>query len=825
MPLTIIKIKFTQMKKLNLLLLLMLSFGALFAQEKSTLIIGKLVQVVPAMKDLKPVDESKLIRAYDEKGNRIWPQGKPDPKPVIAEEPVPEGYTDPMIQKMDQAANGNITPDLTSSIIAGIEGQATGIRVFDPTICVGSNHVIQLVNGTNGATMQIWTKDGTTAIAPISLQALSGLPPGGDPIALYDQLADRYILTQFITGNGSTELSGMAILVSQTSDPTLGWFSYRWTIPENFLLDYPKWAVGPTGLFLHTNNFVLPKLTNFTSSFFAAFNKTDMYNGSSTFRSLRINQAGGKNKSTCPAQVQGNGAVEGGQFFVSLVSLGLLSSGISVTECIADWNSNTLTQRTVQNIATSYQSNVCSASDDVCVQQLNSSVRVEVLSGRIMNQPIIRVLPNGQTGIVFCHSINTSNGRAGIRWAELRRSGTGWSIFQQSTWHPNGDHHFMGSMAYDANGNIGLGYNTGGPGRYLGVSYTARRACDPLNQMTLPETSLRDGTAATDNTRWGDYSHMVADPDGQSVWMTAMYGRAGAAGGRGSYISRIILPSCGETCLPPSSLSANNVTGSDAQLTWSAVPSAVSYTVEFKPAAFANWVAAGTTTANTISISSLAAATTYDWRVMSNCSFGSSIFSAAQFTTAATGGTCAAPAGLTMGQPECFEATVAWNIVPGAASYRVEYKRNTSTIWTVGTTATTNNSYVIFATGGSYNWRVQANCSGTVSEFANSTFGILTGTQCNQRIVQADVKKSDEKISVSPQPSDNELVASFSASQSSPVIAEFINQQGVVVQRNTATAIKGTNAIRLNVSKLAAGTYILRLNLRGKIVTTKVVIE
>src|SRR5205823_1609108 len=55
--------------------------------------------------------------------------------------------------------------------------------------------------------------------------------------------------------------------------------------------------------------------------------------------------------------------------------------------------------------------------------------------------------------MVTNQSVEAAPGIAGVRWYEIRRSGTTYSIFQQGTYAPNdGVHRWMGSIAMDKKG-------------------------------------------------------------------------------------------------------------------------------------------------------------------------------------------------------------------------------------------------------------------------------------------------------------------------------------------------------------------------------------
>src|SRR5205823_5301361 len=100
-------------------------------------------------------------------------------------------------------------PSLLSSL-RRIEGiPFTGATPPDPEGAVGRHHFIQMVNGSDGATVAIYAKDGRRLAGPFALGslwpnttqpcALRGL---GDPIVVYDGLADRFVLTQLAEDQG-----------------------------------------------------------------------------------------------------------------------------------------------------------------------------------------------------------------------------------------------------------------------------------------------------------------------------------------------------------------------------------------------------------------------------------------------------------------------------------------------------------------------------------------------------------------------------------------------------------------------------------------------
>ncbi len=87
--------------------------------------------------------------------------------------------------------------------------------------------------------------------------------------------------------------------------------------------------------------------------------------------------------------------------------------------------------------------------------------------------------------LVTNHTVDVNGAdRAGIRWYELRNSGSGWSIRQQATYSPDNNHRWMGSIAMDKAGNMALGYSVSSSSVFPSIRYAGRLASDSLN--TLP---------------------------------------------------------------------------------------------------------------------------------------------------------------------------------------------------------------------------------------------------------------------------------------------------------------------------------------------------
>ena len=110
---------------------------------------------------------------------------------------------------------------------------------------IGPNHFVQMVN----SAFRIYSRSGTPLIPLTSLGTLFGTIPGvcagsedGRPIVLYDQFADRWILSEFCLPGGNANAHQL-IAVSRTPDPAGAYYLYDFVMPNNKINEYPKLGV------------------------------------------------------------------------------------------------------------------------------------------------------------------------------------------------------------------------------------------------------------------------------------------------------------------------------------------------------------------------------------------------------------------------------------------------------------------------------------------------------------------------------------------------------------------------------------------------------
>ena len=722
-------------KNCTLLSILIIIFFSATAQEKfiarnPKVITGNLVKITGPVKDFKRDPLTIQDIAVRDEDGIIGEKEEMEELPELPKYNKPftgDGALQKIYNQLHTIHQGN------RSVTNSFSGNNySNVTPADPSIAAGPNHVIQMVNGPSGALFSIYNKTGLQLTAPIYLDNITGKGGLGDPIAMYDQLADRFVMTEFVNKN-ETGSQGLSIAVSTTNDPTGSWYVYFFSTGTTFP-DYPKFSVWADAYYAKTNDF--NSTNNYVGSSVYAFDRNKMLAGNTT-AGMQIFLAGTsyRDYSMCPVTLQGKIVPPAGTgglfaFLQEDVWTGSSADSIGIAECKVDFvnsaNSGLVLRSSMA--AASYSSSVCGASRSQCITQPGTTILLEALDQRIMNQPVYRNFGSSE-GIVFTNVVNNGTNVSALRWYELVKSTGNWDIRQQSTFSPDNVHRFMPGICYDKYGNIALAYNVSGDAVYPGIRYTGRKQCDPLNTMTYAENSIVNGTASNANSRYGDYSQLICDPNGSTFWFTGMYN---VTSHWSTIITSFSLDTC-ISCLAPAGLSSTNITTSAATLSWKAAANAASYSIDYKQSGSTTWTNATTsTTSVSINITGLSAGTGYDWRVTTNCAGNTSGYSVAQFSTTANL-VCNPPSGVTASNITNTGATLSWTAAANALSYAVDYKIPTSSTWI--SAASTTTSLMISLTGlyssTLYDYRVSTNCQGGNSSYAVGQLTTAATVSCN----------------------------------------------------------------------------------------------
>jgi subtilisin-like proprotein convertase family protein len=410
---------------------------------------------------------------------------------------------------------------------------------------IGRNHFVQMVN----SAFRIYNRAGTPLIPLTSIGALFSTIPGpcansedGDPIVLYDQLADRWILSEFcIVANPNNH---QLIAVSQTGDPTGAYYLYDFMMPNLKFNDYPKFGVWSDGYYMTDNQFNQTG-TQFLGAGLFAFDRTKMLAGDPTAGYIYFDKAEG-----CPAACQFGGMLPGDIDGFTPPPAGApapfvqfdadeygATDSLRILDFHADFAvpaNSTLTERTGSPLpVAAFDPREVPAGSRNVIPQPPPGVALDVISDRLMNRLAYRNYGTHES-LALNHSVNVAVNpafRAGVRYYEIRKTtpSGAWAVQEQGTMAGAGgdtSHRWMGSSAMNAAGSLAVGYSVSSSTVFPSIRYAGRLAGDPAGSLAQGEATLVDGTSSQTHAsgRWGDYSDMTVDPiDDCTFWYTQEY--------------------------------------------------------------------------------------------------------------------------------------------------------------------------------------------------------------------------------------------------------------------------------------------------------------
>ncbi|MEP7014718.1 MAG: dockerin type I domain-containing protein [Verrucomicrobiota bacterium] len=398
----------------------------------------------------------------------------------------------------------------------------------DTNGAVGKTQYVQIVN----EGYQVFDKTtGTSVLGPNSISSVwSGFGGtcesngDGDPVVLYDRLADRWVISQFA---GSGTPTDECIAVSQTGDATGAYYRYGFHLGANFF-DYPKLAVWPDAYYMADNVFNSGG-TAFLGVQAFAFDRSKMLVGDATATVITPGFApqGTNEEYFLPADLDGIIPPTAGAAnpFIEGPFTGNIYRVYLYHVDFANPVNQTFTQ--IATPAAAAFTQICPTTR-ACIPEPSGAAQLDSLGDRLMFRNAYRKFPDGHEAIVGNHTVS-SGGVAGVRWFEMRNPIAAPVVFQESTYQPDTTWRWMASAAQDNQGNMAIGFNVSSASPatiHPGLSYAGRLAGDPLNVLSQGEAVLFAGLGDQSGTgnRWGDYSALQVDPvDDCTFWYTSEY--------------------------------------------------------------------------------------------------------------------------------------------------------------------------------------------------------------------------------------------------------------------------------------------------------------
>lgn len=291
--------------------------------------------------------------------------------------------------------------------------------------------------------------------------------------------------------------------------------------------------------------------------------------------------------------------------------------------------------------------------------------------------------------------------------------------------------------------------------------------------------------------------------------------------------------SSGATCNTPGNLSAAVVSSTSANISWSAVSGASYYQLYYKAANSVYWSSPVNLTGTTYALSGLKAGTSYNVRVRTVCSSGSSGFANTTFTTQSSGGggsACAIPANLKASNVTATSAIISWNPVSGAAGYDLQIKLSTSSSWmTFLNLPTTVVQITNMQPGKTYQTRVRTRCQGT-NNYSNYTNILNITTPSNVMgdetqtaqiggdgiiLPLEDAGQAEEALMIRPNPVSSWVTVEYHlAEYGAPSTIEWFDMNGRLLALQPAQA--ETGAWQFDLSAYPTGVYFVRVSADGR---------
>ncbi len=702
------------------------------------------------------------------RAGEILPEVREAARFGVQDEPTGTPAPSTIVSFQGQSVNGGVPPDTNGDVSPAhfiqwvnsqwaIYNKTTGARISGPT------------NGNS-----FWAGFGGPCEATNA----------GDPIALWDDRAQRWVMSQFLSNSPFAQ----CVAISTTSDPLGTYYRYQFNLP--IFGDYPHLGVWTDSQ--DSQNAYLMVTHDFAGAFqgasFVAFERDKMLQGLPAqmvrFPGIAVDGSTSASYGALPLHLEGPNPAPAGTCPV-FVHFDAFASQYLLWDMCMRWDAAGSSTLSAQPQRLTARTPFVPNFDDVA--QLGTTSTLDSFGSNTMYRATARAFPAGAPtplSAVINHYVNGSAANGGVKWVNFNlRPGTlpsqpvnvlfasGFepdpvraatkAIKDEGTYAPDSNSRWIGAIAIDRTGNLGLGYSVGGATLSPQLRITGRDLSDPNGTMRDEQTCTPPVTGSQLRTdgRWGDYASMSVDPaDECTFWFTSEYYAVTSNSGWTTRVCSFKFPNCGlptfdlvadsptrlQICGTPTpanptfALRVGVLDGFNSAVTLSASAQPAGVTAQFSPAIINPTPGTSTLTlqgANTLAsgeYSTTVTATAGAEQRALALSLG--VSSAAPATP-----TLVAPAAGATGLQ--VRPVLSWNAVPGALSYFVEVGTSAAFTTVVASAAVTGNSWTVnigLTPSTQYFWRVRPSnyCgNGPVSATRSFTTGVPgqcpTGTTAN----------------------------------------------------------------------------------------------
>src|SRR5262245_26391066 len=319
----------------------------------------------------------------------------------------------------------------------------------------------------------------------------------GDPTVAYDILSGRWILAQFVVG-GSPDFSHECVAVSQTEDATGEYFVYDFVTDSQNFVDYPKIGVWPDGYYMSGHVFNASG-TAFLAGRIFVFERDQMLKGLPA-RQLQADLKKYGNKPQfgfLPSDLDSLTPPPAGEAALVIGPHPTTVNRLASARVAVTWGAAPKIRLTESLIQESWDTAPCVSNTNGrdCVPEPAPATPTDYIDSvdfRLMHRLAYRNFGGNPAqeslvGNVSATGKNSKPKHGAIRWYEFRNAGSSTTtptVFQASTYDPDNDYRWLGSIAMDKDHNIALGYSKSSLTVRPSIFITGRLSTDPLNTLS-----------------------------------------------------------------------------------------------------------------------------------------------------------------------------------------------------------------------------------------------------------------------------------------------------------------------------------------------------
>jgi len=434
----------------------------------------------------------------------------------------------------------------------------------------------------------------------------------GDGIVKFDQLAQRWIITQFALGPSDTGLFADCFAISETADATGSWAVFQFVPSSNgYFPDYPKLGIWPN-VYSMTFDMFNSSGTSYEGAGICGINRTALLAG--TVPPVVCAQLASTDYALLPVDLDGSTyppSANTSALYIENSDAATTSTSLYMYRATYDFTANTVSVSSKITITVSQYDNATCSNTQRCVPQpahtgslpageiFASESKLDTLAAHEMWRAAYRNFGSYESLTVSGTVLPSGSGGTGsntaTRWYEIRTPFGTPTVYQQSTYSPDtGLYRWMGSIAQDHQGNMALGYSGSSSTVFPSVYVTGRLNGDPLNTMES-EYQLFAGLNSQVNItgyaygyRWGDYTAMMIDPNDCTFWYTGEYLKQAGEFNWSTRLFSFSFPGCTSTAAITSPVPGATLTGSGTTFLWAASNVATAYWIDIGSAAGGN---------------------------------------------------------------------------------------------------------------------------------------------------------------------------------------------------------------------------------------------